>query len=270
MLPTPFVTEPPASPPPLDADSAIATLAALGTEQALVRDPVRLRYLESLGNRLSAASPAVRRVLLARFSQAVSEYRQCLTPVFAQAEVVPDPGSARPFASVFARRRAAASGVSPATTQLADGPTPSPLAMLNRYIHQIARGSSAGAARQLAGDGSGSAEGWTDEPANTRIEMGNASPIGLKSARRFSETWSKLQSEHLVEQALQRAPENAGPFNPHWLIVRSLATLQQLSPDYVHQFIQHADALLRLEQVMAQLPAQASKPKPAKSARARK
>ena len=102
---------------------------------------------------------------------------------------------------------------------------PSPLAQLNREL----------AARAQA-----------DED-RARIE-GSASVAGLKSVRQFSEVWSRIAAQDQVLQALEQGPENAGPLNPHRLMLRSLSLMRSLSPDYLRRFLSQMDSLLWLEQ----------------------
>lgn len=266
----------PAASEPSDAQALLAVLAALRAEGGQRLDPVRFRYLESLCGRMAGASPAVRRILSERASLALDAYRSRLGPTPAVAVAPAPTGPVRPFASVYAQRRAVAAGMRPvaaAGRTAGDAPL-APLAALNRYINQTARlGVSAAAVPTTEAVNTGddvAVPGTAGALASVAMEAASANRGELKSARRFSETWSKLQSETLVEQALQRSPENAGPFNPHMLMVRSLALMRELSPDYLHRFMQHADALLWLEQASARHQLIPGKPKPAKLARARK
>lgn len=260
-----------------------AELAVLRADGAHRLDPVRFCYLESLSARLGVASPAVSRILTARLSRAVADYRARLGPVPAAVDVPPPTGPVRPFASVYAQRRAVAAGVRPVSTAVRSvGDVPlAPLAALNRYINQAARHGVSLATGHAnvkdavtAGDegaaGMKGMAGMTAELAGAPLDAASGNRVELKSARRFSETWSKLQSESQVEQALQRSPENAGPFNPHMLMVRSLALMRDLSPDYLHRFMQHADTLLWLEQASARHNPMPNKTKPTKPVRARK
>ncbi|MBS3995867.1 MAG: DUF2894 domain-containing protein, partial [Hydrogenophaga sp.] len=77
----------------------------------------------------------------------------------------------------------------------------------------------------------------------------------LLSARRFRETWSRMAAEEQVVRAVGRGPENAGPLNSHQLVLRTLALMRELSPDYLRRFLAHTDALLWLEQAQAKPPA---------------
>lgn len=70
----------------------------------------------------------------------------------------------------------------------------------------------------------------------------------LKSVRNFRNTWSKLSVDKQVAQALGQAPKNAGPINSHNLVLRSLALMREISPDYLNRFMSYADALLCLDQ----------------------
>ena len=77
-------------------------------------------------------------------------------------------------------------------------------------------------------------------PSSTRPE--------LKSVRNFRNTWSQLSAQKQVAQALGQAPKNAGPINSHMLVLRSLALMRDISPDYLNRFMSYADTLLCLEQ----------------------
>lgn len=70
----------------------------------------------------------------------------------------------------------------------------------------------------------------------------------LKTTRYFRNTWSKLSVEKQVTQALEQAPKNAGPINAHMLMLRSLALMREISPDYLNRFTSYADTLVCLDQ----------------------
>jgi hypothetical protein len=86
----------------------------------------------------------------------------------------------------------------------------------------------------------------------------------LKTIRDFRTTWSKLSADNQVKRALELAPSNAGPINSHSLMLRSLALMRDLAPDYLHRFISHADTLLCLEQCDQEKPGNVKKPSAAK------
>lgn len=126
--------------------------------------------------------------------------------------------------------RAGTARATPPAPPLATCTTDSPLALLNRDL----------AARAQA------------EADHVRTSE-STSTSEMKSVRQFSEVWSKISAEQQVAQALNKAPENAGPLNSHKLMLRSLGLMRTLSPDYLRRFMAQMDALLWLEQTNADL-----------------
>lgn len=88
---------------------------------------------------------------------------------------------------------------------------------------------------------------------------GNAND--LKSVRGFSNVWTKIAADQQVAQAIDRGPDNAGPLNSHRLMLRSLALMRSLSPDYLGHFLAQMDTLLWLDQVNQQTALKDSKHK---------
>lgn len=69
----------------------------------------------------------------------------------------------------------------------------------------------------------------------------------LKTIRNFRSTWSRLSVDKQIKQAINRAPENAGPLNSHRLVLQSLGLMRDLSPDYLTRFMSYVDTLLVLD-----------------------
>jgi len=63
----------------------------------------------------------------------------------------------------------------------------------------------------------------------------------------FRTIWSKVRTEQQYRQSLDQVPRNAGPLNSNSLVHRSLATMRELSPAYLQQFLSYVDALAWLE-----------------------
>ncbi|MGY6242247.1 DUF2894 domain-containing protein [Burkholderia ambifaria] len=63
----------------------------------------------------------------------------------------------------------------------------------------------------------------------------------------FRTMWSKVRTEQQYRQSLDQVPRNAGPLNSNSLVHRSLATMRELSPEYLEQFLSYIDALAWLE-----------------------
>jgi hypothetical protein len=70
----------------------------------------------------------------------------------------------------------------------------------------------------------------------------------LKATQYFRQTWAKLSVNKRVAQALIQAPKDAGPINSHMLVLRSLALMRDISPDYLNRFTSYVDTLLCLDQ----------------------
>ncbi|RZJ02229.1 MAG: DUF2894 domain-containing protein [Haliea sp.] len=98
---------------------------------------------------------------------------------------------------------------------------------------------------------------------------GNPAPRGeLSSVRRFRQVWSRIAAADQVDRSLERGPANAGPLNSHMLVLRSLALMQALSPDYLRRFMSQVESLLWLEgQGQAPAPAEV---KPVRRSRSKK
>lgn len=116
----------------------------------------------------------------------------------------------------------------------------SPLGDLVRYIEQLTPPS---AEDGLAGN------------AGSRVE--------LKSIRYFRNTWSKLSVDQQVAQAIDQAPENAGPLNSQFLVLQSLTAMRDISPDYLNRYMSYVDTLLCLDQAQPVVK-KAPRPKPKK------
>ena len=134
------------------------------------------------------------------------------------------------LAGYAARARAAAPVPPPATPR---AKAPSALEALNRDLAARAR-----------------ADADVEADADALMLHG-PSISDLQSVRRFGEVWAEIAAEQQVAQAITRGPENAGPLNAHRLVLRSLALMQSLSPDYLRHFLSQMDSLLWLEQAAA-------------------
>ena len=86
------------------------------------------------------------------------------------------------------------------------------------------------------------------EPGSLNQQASIATGPELKSVRLFRSTWSKLSADKQLNAALDQAPKNAGPINSHMLVLRSLALMRDISPDYLRCFISYVDTLVHLEQ----------------------
>ena len=81
--------------------------------------------------------------------------------------------------------------------------------------------------------------------------LSSASPHELKTLSYFRSTWSRLSADRRLTQTLAAVPENAGPLNSHQLVHRALMLMRELSPEYLHRFMTHVEALLWLDRANA-------------------
>ena len=204
-------------------------LASLRNHGAPQFDPVRFHYLETLAQRLRDASDAVRPILQDKLQAAVADYNAGFMQAQKAASTEVErlsalhPGQARELRRLFTAGDYP--GVYRLGAQLAASRPQTPLAALNQYI-----------------------QGAVQDGTNVDLRSGAEAVSEMKSVQRFREVWSKIAADQQVDQALVRGPENAGPLNSHMLVLRSLALMRSLSPDYLRRFLSHADSLLWLDQ----------------------
>jgi hypothetical protein len=187
-------------------------LASLRDAGAARLDPLRWHYLERLQARAQAQPMAVQRVLEVRLALALAEYQNR----FAQAQQPAPVGDTCDAGAAEGR----------------PAPAPPAATPLGALLHTLAQ--------QAAGHAPEGGAALAQESALGRSE--------LKSVRQFRSTWSKLSADKQLNQALDQAPKNAGPLNSHMLVLRSLALMRDMAPDYFNRFISYADTLLSLEQ----------------------
>ena len=206
--------------------SSVATLAVLRSAGAQRLDPVRFHYLEVLSGRLHAQPEAVRRILQGRLDAALAHYQDRLRLVQANASsTTPVPQSPG--------------------TQEACGTGLARLVALNRDLNRL----------DLADLDPGARDpGMT---VKQRTEM--------KSVRQFKTAWSRNRAQDQVTLAVAQGPDNAGPLNSHNLVLRSMALMRSLSPDYLQRFLSHAESLLWLDQL--NLKQRSSEPRPSRKTR---
>lgn len=82
----------------------------------------------------------------------------------------------------------------------------------------------------------------------------------LKAMRQFRDAWARRVIDKAVVQAMEEAPEDAGPLNAHRLVIRAISTMQDISPEYLNRFVAYVDTLLWLERAASSLPPPAAAP----------
>jgi hypothetical protein len=218
----------------------IDALRAMGADKF---DPVRLHYLEVLAQRASAHEGAVKRILDATLAKALDAFKTRFELAQREArDAVEHIAPTCPQAVPELQRLLDAADFKAVAQRIATLKKTTPRASLGEL------------ARYMAQHTAQTAEGGFD---------GGAGQAGLRlestTTSYFRNTWSKLSVDKQVTQALVQAPKNAGPINSHNLLLRSLALMRDISPDYLNRFTSYADTLLCLDQGGKGKPAPAKK-----------
>lgn len=86
----------------------------------------------------------------------------------------------------------------------------------------------------------------------TLVEAGfetlNKQPNELQAYTLFRESKKQFETDALVDAIVNNDPDALGPLNPQKLLIRSLESMQELSPHYLNRFVGYIDTLLRLEE----------------------
>ena len=243
---------------PASTDQQIAALRQGGAQGV---DPVRLRYLEVLARRAQGQNGRLRAALEQSLQAALDDAAGALERARSEA-------AAALAQAVQAYPQAAA--------ELQHHFQAAEFAALRQAIVRLQsrRTSSALGAlvRDLGAQAFAPADGAGPRPAESQP----GAPSDLKSVHNFRNTWSKLSADKQVNQALEQAPRNAGPINSHMLVLRSLALMREVSPDYLSRFVAYADALQCLDRYDPERPsyvrpgAEATAAKKVKAVRARR
>lgn len=213
-----------------DRDLAIASLRERGAHRF---DPVRFRYIEALARRAADHRGDTRRTLdrilakvLAEYGEQFEKARSEAGPVLTRAAEA-FPHAAEDFHRLHARGDF--KGLRRLVARLEGQGRRGPLADLVRHIDLQA-----------------------SEHGDARSEDAGVVPVGppgeLKSLKRFRSIWSRLSVDRQLTRSLAKLPEKPGPLNSHLLVLRSLQSMQDVSPEYLERFMAYVDALLWLDQ----------------------
>lgn len=232
------------------------SLAELRANGASRYDPSRFHYIESMARQASERRQAVALIIEVKAANALRQYqadfslaRQAVGELVASA-CATFPEAEAHFRSTF--ESGDFDGVKRLVRRLQRSIEKKPLLEL---LSQVSKPDEFGDVDALSfeglllqqdavssGDSAESTQLTSSEPRSNRV-LGE-----LKSIRLFRDSWQKRNSNKRVTQAIKNGPENPGPLNPQMLIIRALATMRDLSPNYLSQFVSYADTLLWLEQ----------------------
>lgn len=251
---------------PLDPDgdcaAALTALRAAGAERF---DPLRFHGLEALARRTARQPQGVRAILDARLTALLADFSARFAQARSSAQTTLAHLAERHPEAAAELQQCFAAGDFRGIQRFAAMRAPAaPGASLGDLVRQLAH-----AAQQVQAVQPVQAV----QAAPARAVAGPAAKFGapaeLKAIRYYRNTWSKLSVDKQMIQALEQAPEQAGPLNSHFLVLQSLTAMRDLAPDYLHRFMSYVDTLLCLDQANIQSQPVAKKPQKPKASKRR-
>ncbi|MBZ2209999.1 DUF2894 domain-containing protein [Massilia soli] len=234
-------------------DVVVDLLAGLKDQGAAHFDPAGWHYLDTLARHAEAHEGSVRRLLEAKLERAVAAFSERLeTARSAAAELLDAACRRHPQAAAELQQLFAASDFKGLRYCLATLEAREHCAALTGLVSQLEPGQSPGA------------------QALSRATAADSPALDLKTVRESRATWARISVDRQLSLAMKQAPANAGPINSHMLVLRSLAMMQAISPDYLNHFVSYVDTLLSLGPVETEVPARRKKAAPAKAAKSAK
>lgn len=210
----------------VDFGALIESLRLAGADQF---DPVRLHYLQVLASRANEQHNLVKRLLDAKLAQALVVFKT----KFEQAQ-----GDCKDVVAQTVLHYPKAAG--DLQRLLTDGDFKAVRRLIDSLKSNANRVTPGELTRSLARQSANKVDAYSAATIGLRAE--------LRTTQYFRETWSRLNVDKRVTQELHHLPQNAGPLNSHRLVLRSLATMRDISPDYLSRFTSYVDTLLCLDQ----------------------
>lgn len=238
--------------PLLGTDALLASLRDEGGDRF---DAAGWHYLETLARRAAENGGSVRRMLEAKFERAVAAFAERFTQArSAAAEVLAVTCEKHPQATAELQRLFAGGdfkGLQHLRATLEAREQCAALAELVSQLEPALTGAPGHAPAQHA---------------TARATAVVTPTLELKTVRESRATWARLSVDKQLALAMKQAPKNAGPINSHMLVLRSLAMMQEISPDYLSRVVSYVDTLLALDPGEKEVPVKRKKALPAKAA----
>jgi hypothetical protein len=209
-----------------DDNALITSLRSAGAARF---DPVRWHYIEVLAKRAAAHQDSIKCMLDAKVTQALAAFNERFEQARSDAsELVTRSAQQYPQAANELQRLFAAADFKALRQLIARLNTREQCASLGALVRRL--------------------EQHAPDLAHAGVEKNIGLRPELKVIQNHRNTWAKLSADKRFAQALDHAPKNAGPMNSHSLVLRSLALMRDISPDYLNRFMSYADTLLCLDQ----------------------
>lgn len=231
-----------------------ALLARLKDEGGARFDAAGWHYLETLARHAAEHEGSVRRMLEEKLERAVAAFAKRFAQArLAAAEFLATTCEKHPHAAAELQRLFAGADFKGLQRLRATLDAREHCAALAELVSQLEP--------TLAG-----APGQTPARQAPARATAVASPtLELKTVRESRGTWARLSVDKQLALAMKQAPKNAGPINSHMLILRSLAMMQEISPDYLSRMVSYVDTLLALDPGEKEVVVKRKKAPPAKA-----
>lgn len=238
-------------------DALLASLRDQGGERF---DAAGWHYLETLARRAAAHEGSVRRMLEAKLERVAASFAERFAQTrTAAAELLATTCEKHPQAAAELQRLFAGSDFKGLRYCLATLEAREQCAALTELVLQLEP--------RLEPTLAGAPGHPPAHHATSRATAAGPSTLELKTVRESRATWARLSVDKQLSLAMKQAPKNAGPINSHMLVLRSLAMMQDISPDYLSRVVSYVDTLLLLDPGEIIVPAKRKKALPAKAAK---
>lgn len=233
-----------------------ALLASVRDEGGERFDAAGWHYLDTLARRAAAHEGSVRRLLEAKLERAVAAFAERFTQArSAAAEVLASTSKQYPHAAAELQQLYASSDFKGLRRLQATLEAREQCAALAELVSQLESASVAAPGHQPV------------RPAASRASEAISPNLELKTVRESRATWARMSVDKQLSLAMKQAPINAGPINSHMLVLRSLAMMQAISPDYLSRVVSYVDTLLTLDPGEIEVLVKRKKALPAKAAK---
>ncbi len=239
--------------PPSGVDALLAGLHSQGGQQF---DAAGWHYLDLLARRAAAHDGSVRRLLDARLERALASFAARFARARSvSADLLAVACQRHPHAAAELRRPFAAGDFKGLRRLCAALDARAQCAPLAELVSRLEPALAAAPGHPSASQ------------ATSRATAAASPALELKTVRESRATWARLSVDRELALAMRQGPKNAGPINSHMLVLRSLALMQEISPDYLSRMVSYADTLLALQPRDIEPPVKRKKAAAAKSAK---
>ena len=221
-------------------------------------DAAGWHYLDTLARRAAAHEGSVRRMLEAKLERALASFAERFAQArSAAAELLANTGTKHPQAAAELQRLFAGGDFKGLRYLRATLEARVQCAALSELVSQLEPA--------LAGAPGHPSVHHSAHHATSRTTAAGSPNLELKTVRESRATWARLSVDKQLALAMKQAPKNAGPINSHMLVLRSLAMMQEISPDYLSRMVSYVDTLLSLDPGEKDVPVKRKKAPAAKA-----